>query len=86
MHPISVRLAAITEDRRASYLFDTKTAAEAVGCVPTKFNDWWQRSRRKLIDLYLAQPGELAAELATLIAEAEMLRQQQTEKLRLSPP
>lgn len=65
----------VTEDRRASYLFDTKTAAEAVGCHPRKFNDWWQRSRSKLIDLYIAQPGELAAELAALIAMAEVERQ-----------
>jgi hypothetical protein len=68
-------LASLTEERRASYLFDTKTASAAVGCVPNKFADWWQRTRGKLIDLYLEQPGELAAEFAVIIAEAESRRQ-----------
>ncbi len=77
---IADKLAAITEDHRAPYLFQTKIAADAVGCHPNKFNDWWQRSRRKLIDLYLAQPGELAAELAVLIAEANVIRQQREKE------
>jgi hypothetical protein len=72
-------IASITEDRRASYLFSTKTAADAVGCHPNKFNDWWQRTRSKLIDLYVAQPGELAAELAALIAMAEAERQRRRQ-------
>lgn len=75
MPTIERAIASITEDRRADYLFDTKTAAEAVGCHPNKFNDWWQRTRSKLIDLYIAQPGQLAAELAALIALAESERQ-----------
>ena len=75
MSPIQRKVAAITEDRRASYLFNTKTASDAVGCHPNKFNDWWSRSKSKLIELYIAQPGETAAELAALIALAEAERQ-----------
>ncbi len=80
MSPIQRRVAAITEDRRASYLFDTKTASDAVGCHPNKFNDWWQRTQQKLIELYIAQPGELAAEMAGLIALAEAERQQRLKR------
>ena len=64
MDSIERLIASITDDRRAAYLFDTKTAAEAVGCHPNKFNDWWQRTRVKLIALYQSQPGQTAAELA----------------------
>jgi len=62
-------IASIREDRRADYLFDTKIASEAVGCEATKYGDWWYRTRRKLICLAAVQPGELAAELALIIAE-----------------
>jgi hypothetical protein len=58
----------ITEDQRADWLFETKGAAEAVGCHPRKFGDWWERTKRKLIELSIAQPGQTAAELAALIA------------------
>lgn len=75
MTSIDQKIASITEDRRASYLFTTKIASDAVGCHPNKFNDWWSRTRGKLVDLYIAQPGELAAELAALIASAEQERQ-----------
>ena len=72
---IDAKLASIKEDRRADYLFDTKVAARALGCHPNKFHDWWYRTRGKLHDLYLAQPGELAAEFASIIASAEAERQ-----------
>lgn len=75
MPTIERALAQITEDRRAQYLFHTKTAADAVGCHPNKFNDWYQRNKAKLIELYIAQPGETAAEMAALIAQAESERQ-----------
>lgn len=75
MHRIEAALDAITEDRRANYLFNTKAAADAVGCHPNKFSDWWMRTQDKLIRLYQAQPGELAAELAAMIALAEARRQ-----------
>jgi hypothetical protein len=71
---IARAIAAITEDRRCDYLFHTKSAAAAVGCHPNKFSDWWFRTRAKLIELHLDQPGQLAAELAALIAAAEDLR------------
>lgn len=75
MHPIERQIRSITEDRRAGYLFATKTAAAAVGCHPNKFGDWWARTQSKLIALYQACPGELAAELAAMIALAEAQRQ-----------
>lgn len=78
MPTIERAIASITEDRRADYLFHTKTASEAVGCHPNKFNDWWQRTRSKLIDLYVAQPGQLAAELAAMIAMAESERERRS--------
>ncbi|MGN6727785.1 MAG: hypothetical protein ACTHLZ_17835 [Tepidisphaeraceae bacterium] len=74
MHPIEHAVLSITEDRRSSYLFDTKIAADAVGCHPNKFNDWWIRTQRKLIALYQVQPGELAAEMMAMIARAEAER------------
>jgi hypothetical protein len=80
MPSIERAIALITEDRRATYLFNTKAAAEAVGCHPNKFNDWWQRTQQKLIELYIAQPGELAAEMAGLIALAEAERQQRLKR------
>jgi hypothetical protein len=74
MSQVGRAIATIREDRRADYLFDTKIAADAVGCVPNKFGDWWFRSRSKLIDLFAAQPGATAAELAAICAEgAELL-------------
>lgn len=79
MLPIERAISSITDDRRASYLFDTKTAADAVGCHPNKFNDWWQRTKSKLIELYLREPGALAAEFAALIARAEAERQRRTK-------
>ena len=42
---------------------------------PDKFNDWWQRTRGKWIELIIAQPGESAAELAAMFAQAEAERQ-----------
>lgn len=72
-------VASITEDRRASYLFPTKTAAEAVGMEPNKFGEWWYRTRRKLIALSQVHPGELAAEFAAIFALAESERQRRTE-------
>ncbi len=75
MSQIRKAISSITEDRRADYLFDSQIAADAVGCPRRKFNDWWQRTKGKLIDLYIAQPGELAAELAAMIALAEAERQ-----------
>jgi hypothetical protein len=85
MPTIERAIASITDDRRTDYLFDTKTASEAVGCHPNKFNDWWQRTKSKLIDLYISQPGPLAAELAALIALAEAERQRRASPIRRPP-
>lgn len=60
----------VTEDRRAAYLFNTKTASDAVGCVPTKFSDWWLRTQRKLIALAEAEPHHTAAHFALILAKA----------------
>jgi hypothetical protein len=75
MHRTERHIRSITEDRKASYLFDTKRASEAVGCVPNKFNDWWSMTQHKLIALALVNPGELAAEMASIFALAEVQRQ-----------
>ncbi len=76
---IERRVHSITEDRRSDWLWDTKSASEAVGCHPNKFGDWIQRTRRKFIELYIAQPGETAAELVSLIALAEVERKKRTQ-------
>lgn len=77
---IDRKLRSITEDRRADYCFDTKTASEAVGCVPNKFGDWWRRTRGKLVQLHQAQPAALAAEYAALVADAERERERRKER------
>lgn len=77
MSSIDQKIGSIREDRRADYLFDTQVAADAVGCHPNKFSDWWYRTRGKLTDLFVAQPGETAAELAALIAQGQAERDRQ---------
>lgn len=79
---IERKLRSITEDRRAPWLFDTKTASDAVGCHPRKFGDWWGRTKGKLIDLAISQPGALAGEIAALFAEAEVEKQRRVELAR----
>ena len=64
----------ITEDRRANWLFDTKTVSAAVQCHPRKFGDWWTRTKSKLIEMSIAEPAAFAVEFAKLIAEAETER------------
>lgn len=76
MSPIERRIASITEDRRADYTWNTKQAARILGITPTRFGDWWYRTRRKLSDLARSCPAETAAELAILIAQAGAERDQ----------
>ncbi|MGB7156679.1 MAG: hypothetical protein WBD40_01355 [Tepidisphaeraceae bacterium] len=85
MSAIEQKVRSITEDRRGDWLFDTKLASDAVGCHPRKFGDWWGRTTSKLIELYIAQPGQLAAELAVLIARAEAERQRR-DAAKPTPP
>lgn len=68
-------LASIREDRRSDYLWNTRTAAEAVGVHPNKFHAWWYRTRGKLEALAEADPGNTAAELLAVIVAAESNRQ-----------
>lgn len=68
-------IGSITEDRRSDYLFHTKTAADAVGCHPNKYGDWWRRTREKLVALSVAMPAETAAELAALLAQGAAERE-----------
>lgn len=79
MRTIERAIASITEDRRAGYLFDTKVVSSHLRVHPNKFHTRWYRTRDWLIDLYQVQPGQLAAELAAIIAlgEAERQRRQQ---------
>jgi hypothetical protein len=74
-HSIERTIASITEDRRAGYLFDTKVVAHALRCHPNKFHARWYRTRDWLIELFIAQPGETAAEFAALAAQALAERQ-----------
>jgi hypothetical protein len=83
MPSIEQQLRSITEDRRAEWTFDTKIAAEAVGCHPRKFGEWWRRTTDKLIELYQVQPGQLAVELAALIARGEAEKQRRAQ---MQPP
>jgi hypothetical protein len=76
MSEIERRIASITEDHRAAYLFGTKTAADAVGCHPNKFGDWWTRTEDKLLRLCRAQPAQLAAHFAVIFARAQQERGQ----------
>jgi len=76
---IERQVASIREDRRADYLFDTKRAAEAVRCHPNKFHARWYRTRDWLVELYVAQPGELAAELMAIVAQGEAERQRRAK-------
>lgn len=85
MDRVGSTLDAVTEDRRSDYLFHTPTAADAVGCCPNKFGDWWYRTRRKLRELAIRQPGELAAEMAALFAHAEAERQRRASSPRRIP-
>lgn len=78
---IERRVRSIMEDRRTDYIWPTKAAAQAVGCVPNKFSDWFSRTRAKLTELYVAMPGETAAELATIIARGEAERKRRQEAI-----
>jgi hypothetical protein len=80
MNSIEQKIRSITEDRRADYLFDTKIAAEATGMVPNKFGTWWRRNRDKLIDLYQAQPAQVAAEFLAIIAQGEQRKGEQLKQ------
>lgn len=71
---IDAQAALVKEDRRADYAFNTESAADAVECYPRKFGEWWYRTRRKLVALYIAQPGQFASEFAGIIALAEQER------------
>jgi phosphoribosylcarboxyaminoimidazole (NCAIR) mutase len=80
MSQIARAIDAIREDRRADYLWDTDVVSKALHVHPNKFSDWWYRTRDKLIDLMIAQPGQTAAELAALIASAEAERSRRQSK------
>jgi hypothetical protein len=67
-------IASITEDRRSSYVWNTKIAAASLDIEPNRFGEWWQRTKSKLTALAIVQPGETAAELAALIATAMVER------------
>ena len=70
------RVRSVREDHRTrtDYLFQTKTAARAVGITNNKFADRWRRTRHFLTELYIDQPGETAAELMAIVANAEAER------------
>ena len=79
MSAIRQTLDSLTTDRRASYLFDTKVIATALDVHPNRVSDWWYRTKEKLRKVAKVQPGQLAAEMAVIFAEAEMDRQAEAE-------
>lgn len=80
MPSIERAIASIREDRRADYLFDTKAVSEALRCHPNKFHDRWYRTRDWLIELGAVDPGNLAAELASIVALAVQRSERQRRK------
>jgi hypothetical protein len=74
-HRIERFVGSVTEDRRTDYLFPTKAAADAVGCHPNKYGDWWRRTREKLTALAVAMPAETAAELMGVLAQGAAERE-----------
>ncbi len=67
----------IREDQRITgpHLWPVKTAASALDFHANTFTSWWLTTKHRLKRLYHQMPGETAAELAALIAEAEAERQ-----------
>lgn len=81
MSAILNRIAALKEGRRSAYLWNTKIASAALGCGENKLGEWVYRTKRKIMDLYKAQPGETVCEFATWIAEAEAERKEEAEAI-----
>ena len=82
---IEARVASVRDDHQArtDYLFQTKRSARALDVSNNKFGDWWRRTRHKLTELYIDQPGPMAAEMMAVIAEAEAERLRRTAR---NPP
>lgn len=80
------RLAELRDGRRAPYLWNTNLAAAAVGCSSSKFGDWALRTKRKFIELYLAQPAETTMEFLSWIAEAESDKADRARKIPQPEP
>ena len=82
MSAIQALIAAVREERRADYLMDTKVSAQALGIEPGRYGEWWYRTREKLVVLCIVQPGQVAAEMLAIIAEAEDRRQKFEEEAK----
>ena len=80
---IEARLVAVRDDHRASYLFDTKAAADALRLSPNKFGTWWQRTDAKLFELAVYQPAAFAAEFFSIAARAALERDRRMERAQL---
>jgi hypothetical protein len=74
-------IASIREDRRADYLWDTRTVAQALNVHPNRFHDWWYRTRERLELLCMVDPGNTAAELLAIVAAAEARRQREARNV-----
>lgn len=79
---IEQQIRSITEDRRAGYGWETKTAARAINLHVNKVGQWWYPTRAKLIELYVAMPAETTLELMSIITEAEAERQRRASPRR----
>jgi hypothetical protein len=73
-------IASVREDRRADYLWDTRTVAQALNVHPNRFHDWWYRTRERLELLCMVDPGNTAAELLAIVAAAEARRQREARE------
>lgn len=65
---------AATEGTRARHSWDCKKAAITLGLHPNRVTVWWDTVERRLIDLYISQPGPTILMLSLLQAKAEVER------------
>jgi hypothetical protein len=82
---IARAVAAVREDQRADYLYDTKKVSAGLNMHPNKFNQRWYRTRDWLIELYMLDPGATAAELLAIVAMGEAERQRRAEVAAIHP-
>jgi hypothetical protein len=83
--PADRAIATAMEGKRASYTWPTKEAARVLNMHVNKVNQWWGANRDKLIELYVAMPGETAAEFLMIIAAGERERARRGAPAASSP-
>lgn len=77
-------LDALMEGRRASYAFQTKTAARSLGISDTKLGDWADRTDKKIQQIGVDQPVEMLTQMLIwslrIVAAIEEQRQRPTHR------